>query len=76
MLARCLERRKFKWVTESSRRAASSECIHGNTPHRPCLAIPGTLAEEHPEATSAVPDLKERVARLAANIITIGSNPA
>jgi len=28
------------------------------------------LAEEHPQAASAIPGLKERVARLAANILT------
>jgi hypothetical protein len=31
-----------------------------------------TLAEEYPEAASILPDLKERVAKLAANILTIG----
>ena len=34
-----------------------------------------TLAEEHPEAASGLPDLNDRVARLAASILTIGSNP-
>ena len=29
------------------------------------------LAEEHPDAAAAVPDLKERVARLGAAILTI-----
>jgi hypothetical protein len=32
-----------------------------------------TLAEEHPAAAATLPDLKERVARLAASILTIGS---
>ena len=33
-----------------------------------------TLAEEYPDAAAAAPDLKKRVAKLAAAILTIGSN--
>ncbi len=53
--------------------AAAEEPRRRQSKRRQDLLDVITLAEEYPEAAATLPDLKERVARLASTILTIGS---